>query len=295
MGIGDVTQPLAPAVIEAMHKAVDEMGRRETFRGYEDSGVGYEFLRKAIVDNDFGSRGVSIDLDEVFVSDGAKSDTGNMQEIFGIDNVVAVADPVYPVYVDTNVMAGRTGPAGDEGQYAGNRLYARDRGERLCPRAAGQDRRHGLPVLPEQPDGLCGDQGTTGEVGRLRPLAQGRDLLRCGLRRLHQRPGDSALDLRDRRGQGSCHRVPQLLEDGRVHRGSLCLQHCPEAAQGLYAGRQARGRQSDLEASALHEIQRRVLHHAGRAPPRSTRRRARSRFSRRSICTWPMRPRFAKA
>ncbi len=119
MGIGDVTQPLAPAVIEAMHKAVDEMGRRETFHGYEDTGIGYEFLRKAIVENDFGLRGVSIDLDEVFVSDGTKPDTGNMQEIFGVKNVVAVADPVYPVYVDTNVMAGRTGEAGDEGQYAG--------------------------------------------------------------------------------------------------------------------------------------------------------------------------------
>lgn len=119
MGIGDVTQPLAPAVIEAMHKAVDEMGRRETFRGYEDTGIGYEFLRKAIAENDFGQRGVGIDLDEVFVSDGTKPDTGNMQEIFGVKNVVAVADPVYPVYVDTNVMAGRTGEAGDEGQYAG--------------------------------------------------------------------------------------------------------------------------------------------------------------------------------
>ncbi|MCX5644436.1 MAG: LL-diaminopimelate aminotransferase [Phycisphaerae bacterium] len=119
MGIGDVTQPLAPAVIEAMHRAVDEMGRQETFRGYDDSGVGYEFLRQAIVDRDFGARGISIDLDEVFVSDGTKSDTGNMQEVFGVDNVVAVADPVYPVYVDTNVMAGRTGPAGSEGQFAG--------------------------------------------------------------------------------------------------------------------------------------------------------------------------------
>jgi len=119
MGIGDVTQPLVPAVIEAMHRAVDEMGRQETFRGYDDTGVGYEFLRQAIIDGDFKARGVDIELDEVFVSDGTKSDTGNMQEIFGIDNVVAVADPVYPVYVDTNVMAGRTGPAGDEGQYAG--------------------------------------------------------------------------------------------------------------------------------------------------------------------------------
>jgi len=119
MGIGDVTQPLAPAVLEAMHRAVDEMGRQETFRGYDDSGVGYEFLREAIVENDFDPRGVSLDLEEVFVSDGAKSDTGNMQEIFGIENVVAVADPVYPVYVDTNVMAGRTGQAGNEGQFAG--------------------------------------------------------------------------------------------------------------------------------------------------------------------------------
>jgi LL-diaminopimelate aminotransferase len=119
MGIGDVTQPLAPAVIEAMHRAVDEMGRQETFKGYDDSGVGYEFLRRAIIDGDFKPRAVDIELDEVFVSDGTKSDTGNMQEIFGIDSVVAVADPVYPVYVDTNVMAGRTGPISDGGQYAG--------------------------------------------------------------------------------------------------------------------------------------------------------------------------------
>jgi len=119
MGIGDVTQPLAPAVIAAMHKAVEEMGRPETFRGYDDGGVGYEFLREAIRQNDFVSRGAQVDLDEIFVSDGAKCDTGNIQEIFGLDNVIAVADPVYPVYVDTNVMAGRTGPGGDNGQYEG--------------------------------------------------------------------------------------------------------------------------------------------------------------------------------
>jgi len=119
MGIGDVTQPLAPAVIEAMKKAVDEMGRTETFRGYDDSGVGYEFLRQAIKENDFESRGVNIDIDEIFVSDGAKCDTGNMQEIFGLDNVVAVSDPVYPVYVDTNVMAGRTGGPAEQGTYEG--------------------------------------------------------------------------------------------------------------------------------------------------------------------------------
>ncbi len=119
MGIGDVTQPLAPAVVRAMKRAVDEMGRVETFKGYDDGGVGYEFLREAIRDNDFKARGVDVDIDEIIVSDGAKCDTGNMQEIFGLDNVVAVTDPVYPVYVDTNVMAGRTGAAAGQGRYDG--------------------------------------------------------------------------------------------------------------------------------------------------------------------------------
>jgi LL-diaminopimelate aminotransferase len=117
MGIGDVTQPLAPAVIAAMHKAVDEMGKKETFHGYDDGGVGYAFLREAIAKNDFKARGVSIDIDEIFISDGAKSDTANIQELFGLDNVIAVADPVYPVYVDTNVMTGRTGPIAGQGTY----------------------------------------------------------------------------------------------------------------------------------------------------------------------------------
>jgi LL-diaminopimelate aminotransferase len=117
MGIGDVTQPLAPAVIAAMHRAVDEMAGKETFRGYDDGGVGYPFLREAVSKNDFKSRGVNIDVDEIFISDGAKSDTANIQELFGLDNIVAVTDPVYPVYVDTNVMAGRTGPVAGQGTY----------------------------------------------------------------------------------------------------------------------------------------------------------------------------------
>ncbi len=119
MGIGDVTQPLAPAVVEAMKAAADEMGRAETFHGYDDGGVGYEFLRKPIAENDYAARGVEIALDEIFVSDGAKCDTGNIQEIFALDNVIAVTDPVYPVYVDTNVMAGRTGRADEGGRYKG--------------------------------------------------------------------------------------------------------------------------------------------------------------------------------
>jgi len=119
MGIGDVTQPLAQAVVEAMKKAVDEMGRSETFRGYDNGGIGYEFLRQAIRDSDYKSRGVDIGIDEIVISDGAKCDTGNMQEVFGLDNIVAVSDPVYPVYVDTNVMAGRTGEPAEQGRYEG--------------------------------------------------------------------------------------------------------------------------------------------------------------------------------
>ncbi|MBI9105859.1 MAG: LL-diaminopimelate aminotransferase [Spirochaetales bacterium] len=108
LGIGDVTKPLTPACLAAFHKAVDDMASEETFRGYGPE-QGYAFLREAIAENDFASRGCNISADEIFISDGAKCDTGNIQEIFSADISIAVPDPVYPVYVDTNVMAGRTG------------------------------------------------------------------------------------------------------------------------------------------------------------------------------------------
>lgn len=122
LGIGDVTQPLAPAILSALHHAVDEMGHEETFHGYAPD-LGYEFLRKAIADNDYKKRGCAISPDEIFVSDGAKSDSGNIQEIFGLENRVAVCDPVYPVYVDTNVMAGRTGNYRPEGECFDGVIY----------------------------------------------------------------------------------------------------------------------------------------------------------------------------
>lgn len=108
LSIGDVTQPLAPVILDALHSAVDEMGRAETFRGYAPD-LGYEFLRNTIAENDYKARGCDISPDEIFVSDGAKSDSANIQEIFSLDNKIAVCDPVYPVYVDSNVMAGRAG------------------------------------------------------------------------------------------------------------------------------------------------------------------------------------------
>lgn len=118
MGIGDVTRPLPKAVVAQFRDAVEEMGEAETFRGYGPE-QGYQFLIKEIIEKDYAPRGIKLSEDEVFISDGAKCDTGNIQEIFGLDNVVAVTDPVYPVYVESNVMAGRSGPMNSEGRYEG--------------------------------------------------------------------------------------------------------------------------------------------------------------------------------
>lgn len=135
LGIGDVTRPLPPAVIEALHKATDEMGRAETFRGYGPE-HGYDFLRKAIVENDFAPRGISLQPDEIFVNDGAKSDTGNFGDILGTGNTICVTDPIYPVYIDSNVMGGRAGNFTDR---AWDRVS-------YCPCTAENDF---VPALPE--------------------------------------------------------------------------------------------------------------------------------------------------
>lgn len=155
LGIGDVTQPLAPAVITALHDAVEEMGKAETFRGYAPD-LGYDFLRKAIAEKDYLSRGCEISPDEIFVSDGAKCDCGNIQEIFGTENTIAVCDPVYPVYVDSNVMAGRTGEYDSETGRFRNVIY--------LPCTADNDF---APELPEEvPDliYLCFPNNPTGAV-----------------------------------------------------------------------------------------------------------------------------------
>lgn len=155
LGIGDVTQPLAPAVITALHDAVEEMGKAESFKGYAPD-LGYEFLRKTIAEKDYQSKGCEISPDELFVSDGAKCDCGNIQEIFRTDNTIAVCDPVYPVYVDSNVMAGRTGDYdSDTGQFR-NVIYL------PCTAENGF-----APELPEEvPDliYLCFPNNPTGAV-----------------------------------------------------------------------------------------------------------------------------------
>lgn len=154
LGIGDVVLPLAPAIVAALHAAADEMGTPQGFRGYGPE-QGYEFLIDAIREHDFEARGVTIARDEIFLSDGSKCDTGNIQEIFGADCRIAVTDPVYPVYVDTSVMAGRSGAAGDDGRFAG-----------LCYLEANQDNGF-VPDPPREPVDvafLCTPNNPTGAV-----------------------------------------------------------------------------------------------------------------------------------
>lgn len=161
LGIGDVTRPLSPAVVCALHKAVEEMGSAETFRGYGPE-HGYEFLRQAIADNDFAPRGIRLDADEIFINDGAKSDTGNFGDILGEDNTICVTDPIYPVYIDSNVMGGRAGE------------YAGDRWSRIayCPCTAENGF---IPTLPEQPTDmiyLCYPNNPTGTTLSREELAK---------------------------------------------------------------------------------------------------------------------------
>ena len=154
LGIGDVTQPLVPAIVRALHEAVDEMAVAASFRGYGPE-PGYDFLTELIAKHDYGARGVTVAPDEIFVSDGAKSDTGNIQEIFAADSTVALTDPVYPVYIDSNVMAGRTGEIDAAGRYAGV-VYL------PCTEATGFE-----PPLPDRPVDLvylCFPNNPTGAV-----------------------------------------------------------------------------------------------------------------------------------
>ena len=162
MGIGDVTQPLSPAILKAFHEGVEEMGHKNTFKGYGPE-QGYEFLREAIATNDYNSRGVEITADEIFVSDGSKCDTGNIQEIFGNENIIAICDPVYPVYADTTVMSGKTGICQSNG-YFDNIIYM------PCNEANGF-----TPELPSsRPDliFLCFPNNPTGTVASKEVLKQ---------------------------------------------------------------------------------------------------------------------------
>jgi len=225
-GIGDVTEPLPPAVIAALHKAVDEMAARETFKGYGPE-QGYEWLRSAIGKNDFRDRGIEIADDEIFVSDGSKCDTGNILDILGAKNKIAISDPVYPVYVDTNVMAGHTGEANEAGAYA-KLVYL------PCKPANN--------FIPEPPKKhvdviyLCSPNNPTG----------------------------AAFNLRNSRRARVRHRIPQLLKERRFHRRALRLHGRSEIAQRADEKRRIQTAASTLESPHDDEVQRRELHCSAR-------------------------------
>ena len=163
LGIGDVTEPLPAAITEAMHEAVDDMANRETFKGYMDDSQGYDWLREAVVKHDYASRGCDISADEIFVSDGSKCDSANILDILGKGNRIAVVDPVYPVYVDTNVMAGNTGGANEAGEYEGITYLSATAENDFTPE---------LPSEPVDVIYLCYPNNPTGVVATKEALAK---------------------------------------------------------------------------------------------------------------------------
>ena len=188
LGIGDVTRALPPACIEAFHAAVDEMANDSTFRGYGPD-QGYDFLRKKIAAQDFQSRGAEISADEVFISDGAKCDTGNFQELFSNDITIAVPDPVYPVYVDTNVMAGRTG-AFDDGRYSGLHYLDCTEENGFVPKIPGKGRSY-LSLFSNNPTGAVASKDILREW-RVRTKRAGFDSFDAAYSAFYQRRIDSS-------------------------------------------------------------------------------------------------------
>ncbi len=169
LGIGDVTEPLPSAITKAMHDAVDDMARRESFKGYGPE-QGYAFLREPVAQHDFQSRGVDISADEIFISDGSKCDTGNILDILGDGNRIAISDPVYPVYVDTNVMAGHTGPADESGRYGGLVYLPGNEANDFVPE---------LPSVPVDIIYLCYPNNPTGTVATRETLKKWVDYARA--------------------------------------------------------------------------------------------------------------------
>jgi LL-diaminopimelate aminotransferase len=253
MGIGDVTLPLAPVVVDAMTKAVAEMGRKETFRGYGPE-QGYDFLHQAVV-RYYASFGVSVDTQEIFISDGAKSDCGNITDIFSDDNVILLPDPVYPVYYDTNVMRGR------------KVLFMK-----------GSPENDFLPMPDDSVKAdviyLCSPNNPTGAAYSREQLeqwvayAKKNDaviLYDAAYESFIDEGGsDAAEHLHGRRGQGLRHRDVFLLEDGRIYRNPLRLHGRTAGAEAQIRRRHGNEPQQDVAPPSDHQIQWRRLHRAAR-------------------------------
>ena len=257
-GIGDVTEPLPRAAVEAMRRAVDELGRRETFRGYGPE-QGYEFLRSTIAQLDYRDRKIDIEDDEIFVSDGSKCDCGYILDILGDQNKVAITDPVYPVYVDTNVMAGHTGPAKKDGSYEGI-VY--------LPCTAENN------FVPEPPKEhvdlvyLCFPNNPTGAVASREQLARWVEYARehealllfdAAYEAYIVATGHPAFDFRNFRRTRMRNRIAQLFQERWFHRRSLRFHRHAQIVAGAHGKQPPFATASALASALEHKGKQREL------------------------------------
>ena len=286
-GIGDVTEPLPPAVIAAMHQAVDEMARARDLPGLRP-GAGLRMAARTPSRRTISATAASTSPTTRSSSATARSAIAATSSTSSAHkNSIAITDPVYPVYVDTNVMAGHTGAADEAGAYGGLVYLPCTPEQRLHPRAAEGARGRHLPLLAEQPDRRRRHARAARGVGELRARAQGGHPLRRRLRGLHHRPGDAAFDLRDPRRARVRHRVPQLLEERRLHRHALRVHR---GAQDAHARTTASGERKPLHPLwlAAHDAPSSTASatSSSAAPRRSIRPKARRRCARSSSTTW---------
>ena len=250
--------PAGPGRAEGLPRRRRRPGTTDNFAGYGPE-QGYDWLINAIIEKSYKPLGVRLKTEEMFISDGSKCDCANILDIFALDNVVAIGDPVYPVYNDTNVMIGRTGEADDKGYYEGIVYMPCNEANGFIPALPTEKVDIIYLCFPNNPTGTVATQGRAEEVGRLRHRQRRGDLLRRRLRGVHHRPGYPPLHLRDRRGEEVRHRVPLLLQDRRLHRRPLR----PGGRAGRGDGEHPDGREVQLQQALAaphhHQVQRRLL------------------------------------
>ena len=293
LGIGDVVLPLPPPIVDALKAATDEMASRSGFKGYGPE-QGYDFLLNAISAH-YASQGAQVAPDEIFVSDGSKCDSGNIQEIFALDNVVAVTDPVYPVYVDTNVMAGRTDGADAQGRY-GRLVYLPTTAENGFDPAL-PDKRADLIYLcsPNNPTGAVLSRASLTRWVEYAKQNESVILVRRRVRGVHPRARPGAQHLRDPGRARRRHRAAQPVEDRRLHRHPLRVHGHPQRAQGARRRAASWCRCTRCGTAATPPSSTASATRSRRRPRRCSCPRARRRSRPTSPTTWRTRASSAKA
>lgn len=260
MGIGDVTQPLPKACIEAMHKAVEELASKDTFRGYGPE-QGYDFLIEAIIKNDFIPRGIHFSASEIFVSDGAKSDTGNIGDILRHDNSVGVTDPIYPVYIDSNVMCGRAGVLEEETGKWSNVTYMPCTSENNF-----------IPEIPDKridivylcyPNNPTGTTLTKPELKKWVDYALANDtlILFDAAYEAYIQDENVPHSIYEIKGAKKCAIEFRSFQNGRIYRSTLRIYRSSERAYCRHIGRRPHPTQQIVEPPPMHQVQRYFLHY----------------------------------